>query len=239
MLLLPIPRKHLLNFLPKGGRVAEIGVAQGDFSREILSRVEPAELHLIDPWIHQDREDYQLDKNNAPDAEQQNRYENILTKFKPEIDCGQVKMHRSFSQDVFPEFEDGFFDIIYIDGLHSYEGVKADLQNYYSKVKPEGFILGHDYTNNPAVVSIGYGVVQAVNEFVINNKWHFAALTTECFPTYVLAMNSDSEAAKLLAMKLSYNIPSLIELRDYPEKHSFQHKALPFNTNKVSLVYSF
>ena len=53
------------------------------------------------------------------------------------------------------------FDFIYLDGLHTYEGVKKDIQNYLPKVKKGGVIGGHDYTNEVQHLK---GVFQAVNE---------------------------------------------------------------------------
>ena len=53
------------------------------------------------------------------------------------------------------------FDFIYLDGLHTYEGVKTDITNYLPLVKKGGVIGGHDYTSQiPHLV----GVYQAVNE---------------------------------------------------------------------------
>ena len=53
------------------------------------------------------------------------------------------------------------FDFIYIDGLHTYEGVKTDITNYLPLVKKGGVIGGHDYTDKiPHLV----GVYEAVNE---------------------------------------------------------------------------
>ena len=43
-------RSRLLCLVPAGGICAEIGVWKGDFSQRILDTVDPAELHLIDPW---------------------------------------------------------------------------------------------------------------------------------------------------------------------------------------------
>lgn len=50
------------------------------------------------------------------------------------------------------------FDFIYIDGMHTYEQVKKDIQNYLPFLKKGGFIGGHDYAGT------FQGVIDAVNE---------------------------------------------------------------------------
>ena len=53
------------------------------------------------------------------------------------------------------------YDFIYLDGLHTYDGVKTDITNYLPLVKEGGVIGGHDYTDKiPHLV----GVYKAVNE---------------------------------------------------------------------------
>ena len=44
-----------LKYVNEGDICAEIGVMKGDYSAQILKR-KPKELHLIDPWVHQDYE---------------------------------------------------------------------------------------------------------------------------------------------------------------------------------------
>lgn len=53
----------------------------------------------------------------------------------------------STSFSVISSFPDGYFDFVYIDGDHSYEGAKSDLIKYYPKLKRGGVtrIAGHDY----------------------------------------------------------------------------------------------
>lgn len=56
-------------------------------------------------------------------------------------------------------FPDRNFDFVFIDASHEYVDVKADIAAWRSKVKPGGWILGHDY--HPKDFR---GVVRAVDE---------------------------------------------------------------------------
>lgn len=48
---------------------------------------------------------------------------------------------------------------VYIDGFHSYEQCKKDIQNYWPLLTDNGFMCGHDYGNEDTP-----GVTQAVQE---------------------------------------------------------------------------
>ena len=50
--------------------------------------------------------------------------------------------------------EDESLDFVYIDGDHSYEGAKSDIELYYSKVKQNGLIAGHDYENEDIIKAV-------------------------------------------------------------------------------------
>ena len=65
-------------------------------------------------------------------------------------------------------------DLVYIDGVHTYEQVKKDIENYKPIVKPGGLLCGHDYSNEGYVA----GFYKAVNEAFgkpdltfIDNTW--------------------------------------------------------------------
>ena len=51
------------------------------------------------------------------------------------------------------------FDLIFVDGNHTYEIVKSDLELYWPLVKPGGLLVGHDYTTRFP------GVIRAVREW--------------------------------------------------------------------------
>lgn len=60
--------------------------------------------------------------------------------------------------------EDGWADFVFIDAGHSYSAVKADIDHWRSKVRPGGWLGGHDYhPNHP-------GVIRAVDEAFPNRK---------------------------------------------------------------------
>ena len=132
-------RTFLLKAMSKNSICAEIGTYNGNFARKILYFTNPQKLHLIDPWVDSwhDGAAYQ-DKMN-------NRYQNVLKRFNREINLGKVAIHRGYSHEVCNNFEDNYFDWIYIDGNHQYEFVKKDLELYYPKIKMGGFITGDDY----------------------------------------------------------------------------------------------
>ena len=59
----------------------------------------------------------------------------------PEID---VTMHKGWSSDTFPKLEQNSFDLIYIDGDHSYENVLGDINGSCKLIKEGGVICGDD-----------------------------------------------------------------------------------------------
>jgi hypothetical protein len=224
---------QLIRLLPQGGEVAEIGVANGDFSQEILTESLPRRLHLIDPWEHQDRDDYAKDLNNVCAGEQDNRFEAVLARFRSRIDGGMVKVHRDYAEDAAIFFSDGQLDWIYVDGMHTADAAYNDLVTYAPKIRDGGFILGHDYTNHAQAQHWNFGVVDAVNRFVLDHDYAFVALTIENFPTYVLTRSRD--AAHQLTQALIVGVPNVVEIRDFPKRNSFQHKSLALG--KGMIVY--
>lgn len=238
MLLSPISRRDLLQFLPKGGEIAEIGVAEGDFSQDILAVTSPRCLHLIDPWEHQDSADYAKDTNNVSDAKQEARFESVLKRFDKEIDDGTVRMYRDYSEDAAIFFADGQLDWVYIDGMHTAEAAYRDLAIYRNKVKHDGFIVGHDYTNHLQARKWNFGVVEAVNRCVIEAGYEFVALTMEGFPTYVIAKNPAAQAAQKFKDDLIVNTPFVVEIRDFPHQRRFEHKSV-WRGDKIQVYPSF
>jgi len=108
-------------------------------------------------------------------------HEAVLARFRREIAAGRVVVHRAASLQAVREFADGSLDWVFLDANHGYKGMKQDLEAYHPKVKPGGYIRGHDYTD-----AKGYGVIQAVDEFVRSHRVRMVALSTDDYPSFVL-----------------------------------------------------
>ena len=82
---------HMLKYIKKGDKCAEIGVWQGDLSRAILKH-KPSELHLIDPWASQDVIKRCYSINQAAMDQIYKRVLNIFSKLN------EVTVHRNFQR---------------------------------------------------------------------------------------------------------------------------------------------
>ena len=158
-----VDRRALLQRLPTGAVVAEIGVDRGGFSRQILDLTDPAQLHLVDVWGSERYHAGLLDV--------------VADALALEIAAGQVQIHRAMSVPAAAAFADATFDWVYIDTDHSYETTRDELAAYAPKVKPGGVIAGHDYVVGNWASMYRYGVMEAVHEFCVAEGWELAYLT--------------------------------------------------------------
>jgi len=166
-------RIEMLRRFPKGGVVAEVGVAAGDLSAKILEICKPDTLHLIDPWSDEATPDCSPQAHGRVGC-----YRNVLVRFEKEIASGQVKVHRSLSTEVLPSFADNYLDWIYLDAAHDYQSVADELKIAVRIVKESGLISGHDYIRW-AGPTARYGVMEAVNEFAEKTDSPFVFLTNQ------------------------------------------------------------
>jgi hypothetical protein len=92
----------------------------------------------------------------------------LLSFFKTNMKNAGVSSYvnpiKSDSASYAENYDNNSMDFIFIDALHTYEGVKRDIEAYWPKVKKGGILSGHDYGSSHA------GVVKAVDEFFSNLK---------------------------------------------------------------------
>lgn len=183
---MPAHREQLLKCFPRDMKCLEVGVQNGNFSAMMLERLSPSQLHLVDPWQHFNDEKYDKDYANVAQIDQDNIFSRVVDRFKSDK---RVFIHREASPSASKSFSDGFFDFIYIDGMHYKDAVLTDLKAWIPKLKPGGIIAGHDFANHSAAQSMGFGVIEAVLELLNTTNFHIHILSggyRESFPSYFL-----------------------------------------------------
>jgi len=123
-------------FSKENGVFVEIGTYVGDFAEALLTHNTTAKLYCIDAYAAY--EGYNDSLNLTVGDDQYNEAVAKLSKFGD-----RVTFVKQLSKDAVSSIPDGV-DGIYIDANHSYNYVKADLENYYPKVAPGGYVVGHN-----------------------------------------------------------------------------------------------
>jgi len=144
----------LVNDLPSGITMAEVGCFAGESTAIFLNSGKINELFAIDPWEKQfvDPNDDMASSLNAMYSKIRCAEQSFEERVKGK---SVIKLKMLFSEAVklLP-----MLDFIYIDADHRYESVKADIKLALTRLKPNGIIAGHDYYNQFE------GVIKAVNE---------------------------------------------------------------------------
>jgi predicted O-methyltransferase YrrM len=115
----------------------------------------------------------------------------------------EVHLLKMESLEAAERFENGYFDIIYIDGSHTYEAVKADLNAWWPKLKVGGVLIGDDYweptgvwdgvkrTGAKELDGKPYGVKKAVDEFVESNEFELELGVGADWISYAIEKHSE------------------------------------------------
>jgi hypothetical protein len=140
-------RKAMIQSFGIGKVCAEIGVFRGYFSREILF-TRPEQLWLIDAWEQQTGE-YEQDPANAQDHE--SSYRAVWDEFSA-IPC--VRILRGWSLAAANSIPNNFFDWVYLDANHTWQGITNDIWAWWRKINVGGWLCGHDYGNNHPAIQV-------------------------------------------------------------------------------------
>ena len=114
--------------------------------------------------------------SKAGDNNYYNRFGHFEKIFKDNLEKFEISenccIHKGISHAQMSLMENDFFDFIFIDGDHSYGGVKEDISASLPKLKIGGVMAGDDY-NHPPLDGLRKAVHEAFGEDGINKKASF------------------------------------------------------------------
>ena len=178
----------IIRRLPPQATVAELGVFVGTTSTKLLASDPNLSLHMVDKWPHggetpqhyKDTGDFHSNLSKQKQEEYYRRCRAAVQQYSGAI------IVREWTYVAVENYSDEFFDMVFIDADHSYEGAKRDIELWLPKVKTGGYIGGHDYENDEE--QFDFGVTKAVDEFIKENS-----LTLELDDNYTWFARKDNE----------------------------------------------
>lgn len=140
------------NLKPDIVSIIELGSYVGDSTRVWAEKFN--EVIAVDPW------------KNGYDENDASSYTHPMSVVEAQFDklCdtySNIVKWKMTSEKACQKFDDDSIQFVYIDALHTYEGVKKDIELWYPKVMNGYFIAGHDYGSRHHP-----GVKKAVDELL-------------------------------------------------------------------------
>lgn len=149
----------------RGARGAEVGVFRGGLSRLLLKNG-VAHLYMVDNWLPADAQpgQYKATGDYCAGLRADEAASNESLARKVALDSGgRAIVLKAASVEAAECVDDASLDFVFLDADHSYEGVRDDIAAWLPKVKPGGWIGGHDI-DNPEPPFDFSGVRRAVDE---------------------------------------------------------------------------
>ncbi|MBD1173334.1 class I SAM-dependent methyltransferase [Pelagibacterales bacterium SAG-MED03] len=229
-------RNTVLKNIPTKSKILEIGVYQGANAEFLLNHTDLSELHLVDTWalksfqeMLDNKGDFQVGMpmkisvvnkmkeqlmllckeyrgEDNPSVAFEFVYKSVLEKFK---DKKNVHIYRQKSVDAVTSFKSDFFDVIYVDGDHSFNAVLNDLLLYESKLKSGGIFIGNDYLLSENDDFFHYGVLSAVNQFCKTRNFNLLLVTYGEYADFVLYKNFSPFVNKFLQNLIDSELPMI------------------------------
>ena len=167
-------RKH------KPNSILEIGVFNGFFAERMiktasLNSAKKVFYTGVDLFEEMNQEIYSRELSLNADKQ-----EIVYEKLK--LQKANVRLLKGFSKNILPQIIGESFDLIIIDGGHSFETVLNDFEYAKKLLSEKGYIFFDDYVNKQAVVREAWGVNQVVNSIDRNVYNVKKSLIFDAFP---------------------------------------------------------
>lgn len=132
-------------------RAVEVGVDRAEWACVFLDRWMGNDYFGVDPYLPYPEMPLSREADFLVASQRLSRYG----------DRARLLRERSVDAASCTYFRDHPVDFVYLDGSHTYEAVRADLEVWWPVLSDRGIMSGHDWTDQP----IHAGVKMAVTEF--------------------------------------------------------------------------
>jgi predicted O-methyltransferase YrrM len=131
--------------LPRGAHIVEIGTDCGRSALFLASRLlahgnDKARIYTIDPWW------FEPDRPLAAPRGIRGPKLRVLVGAATDEELHLIYPLRAESPGVAKLFDDASLALVFIDGAHDIESVRADIRAWKPKIRPGGLLAGHDYS---------------------------------------------------------------------------------------------
>lgn len=202
--------------------IVELGVFKGDFAAYCSEKLHPKRQVLIDFW------DYTKYRFVLDDAVQSNEREAIFNTYfegnpvkvlasayetvKLRLGkVGGVEIRKADIAEASTHYPDATFDIIYLDGNHTYEFVLRDLLMWFPKLKPGGLFVCNDYFESALAAKQNIGVIPAMQTFLRRQTAYPIALSLAWWSDLYISNQPSSPLTEKLTQGLLSQGHKLIE----------------------------
>lgn len=158
----------ILRRLPAGpAEVAEVGCFVGTLSRYLLMSRPDVKLFMIDSWAPKETQPQPYvatGDRHAHQTAEECRYYRLRAKARVHRFGDRVRVMCMDSVAASRLTEDKSLDLVFLDADHSEPGLAADIEAWLPKIKPGGYLGGHDFASTERIADFS-GVERAVRSW--------------------------------------------------------------------------
>lgn len=160
-----------IEHMPKDGKILEIGCFLGKSTSYLLTNLcnagrEDVTVWALDTFKGSSEHTFMNHWVGVDGSFKQQTAEN-LKYFIGRNQCHLIES-RSDDEKTIASFDDGFFDMIMVDGAHEYDAVKDDVNNWWPKLKDDGIMLLDDMYMESVRQAAHDTLIQKVPNFLIS-----------------------------------------------------------------------
>ena len=142
---------------------AEVGVRKGNNMTRVMRSCPNLRWIAVDPW---------LPYSEAPHwkaSDHKSHKADFLR--SAETFGGRVTVLEMPSLEGAKQIQDGRLDFVFIDADHRYEPCRADILAWRPKIRPGGWLTGHDCDNLPRFPGVGQAVRELCPGYYRGPDW--------------------------------------------------------------------